>query len=115
MNQALLPIPGYGEQASLPGLDIAGPPRLLYRQPPLMSLLGDEPAEPLVIRGQMILGGPEQPELAELPVPAMQLSLLPDPPLWELDPGPPPAVLRRGRLSRRRARSGTTAGQQSLF
>jgi len=115
MNQALLPIPGYADQRTLPGLDVAGQ-RLAYRQPPLMSLVDDDPRPPLlpVIPGQMVLGGPEQRELTEVPLPAIQMSLLPDPPLWELDPGPPPAVLR-GRLSRRRSRSGITAGQQSLF
>ena len=113
MIQAILPIPGYFEQTSLPGL-----PEISLRQRPLLFLLGEELPEsprPSYIPGQMVLGGPEQPELAELPLSAVQLSLLPDPPLWELDPGPPPAVLRGGRLSRRRARSGITAGQQGLF
>lgn len=112
MDQALLPLPGYGEQNSLPGLGIGG-----YRQPPLMSLMNDEPTPPgpPVLPGQLVLGAPEQPELTEASPPPVQLSLLPDPPPWELDPGPAPAALKGGRLSRRRARTGVTPGQTQLF
>jgi uncharacterized protein (TIGR00369 family) len=53
--------------------------------------------------------------LKESPPAPAQLSLLPDPPVWEADPPAPPASLPSGRLARRRRRASITPGQTSLF
>ena len=97
-----------GVQESLPDL---GPARgvLPPIEPPAAG-----PVPALVISGQLSLG-PAQQELMPQPAPARQLALLADPPLWEMDPDPPSAQARPGRLDRKRRRLGISPGQQCLF
>ncbi|MGH2773014.1 MAG: hypothetical protein ACRDIU_07765 [Actinomycetota bacterium] len=97
-----------GVQETLPDLGPA-PGVLPPTEPPAPG-----PGVPLVISGQLSFG-PAQQELSPQQAPARQLALLPDPPLWEMDPGPPPAPVRAGRLDRKRRRRGISPGQQSLF
>lgn len=116
------------EQQHLPGLDRAGQ-NLKGRRPlmrrdspaqlPLLVPVTDRdpdwsPTRPPAIHGQLTLG-PQQMTLDENhPVP-QQLALLPEPPPWEMPDNAPATKSQKGRLSRRRNRSGISPGQTSFF
>lgn len=77
----------------------------------------DERQESQVCEGQLSFG-PQQGILSEAPRDPEQLALLPPPPPWDEDPGPPPAAWKprkKGRMAKKRARTGTSAGQTALF
>lgn len=116
------------EQQHLPGLDRAG--QILKGRRPLMRR--DSPAQlPLMVPvtsrdpdwsptrppslvGQLTLG-PQQLTLEETRPSPQQLALLPEPPPWEMPDTAPSIRSAKGRLSRRRSRSGISPGQTSLF
>jgi hypothetical protein len=114
-------------QSSIPGLEDAGrkPRRRAPEanqgplQNPLMVAARDEddlPEWPLhpVSPDQLTLETNQDPlpEAEEQPV---QLSLLPDPALWETPEADDPPKPTKGRLARKRARRGISPGQRSLF
>lgn len=70
-----------------------------------------------IVPGQLSFG-PQQGVLSEAELPPQQLALLPDPPPWEQDPGPPPlgrAGFKQGRMAKKHSRMGTSPGQVALF
>lgn len=113
--------PGYPVQTSLTGLGgVAQPPLPGLPepiQPPLMALVSEEEEEAARIEpmtGQLTFG-PQQTVLTEAEASPVQLSMLPDPPIWESDG---PSVTRKrpeGRLGRKRTKAGIGPGQTSLF
>ena len=116
------------EQQHLPGMDRAGqalkgrPPLMRRDSPaqlPLMVPVSDRdpdwsPTKPPTIHGQLTLG-PQQMTLDENQPGPQQLALLPDPPPWEMPDKAPAIKPQKGRLSRRRNRSGISPGQTSFF
>lgn len=125
MDQAAMFSPA--EQDSLPGMGDAGR-KVKGRRPsvrrdspaqiPLMAPVYDELPEwrmsPYVPPPSQLTLGAEQMMLSDVEPAPVQLSLFPDPPLWEGDP-PAPAAPRRGRLARRRGKLGISPGQRTLF
>ncbi|MCA1841566.1 MAG: hypothetical protein LC723_14925 [Actinobacteria bacterium] len=111
------------EQASLPGmaparLDHSQPPPD-HSQPPLMGLVSEVPSQwpPARVEvgiNQMNLLA-DQSVLVAQEVQPQQLALLEDPPLWEQEPAPIQRKPSPGRLARKRARAGISAGQGTLF
>lgn len=94
-------------QDAIPGLAAA-------HQPPLMVQVPDlAPADP--DPNQAALFGPTQPELKELPPQPQQLSMLPEPAIWEEAVSAGTPSLRKGRLAKRRTRAGISPGQTSFF
>lgn len=114
-------------QESIPGVEPGG----RFIQLPLVAVVGapiahspalnnessfDESFDgPAAVSPGQLSFGPNQMVLEESPSVPVQLSLLPDPPVWEADPPAPPALLPPGRLARRRRRASITPGQTSLF
>lgn len=119
MNQDQTRLPIDPEQPPLPGLEGAA-------QPPLMARVRDElpewPLRPFVVEVEVgpdqLSMGPNQQSLSDVEPEAVQLSMLPDPPPWEMpEEGPvtPTPSGRTGRLSKRRNKRGISPGQRSLF
>lgn len=108
-------------QDPLPGVPAARPPS--RRRPnvdgpaqiPLLVAVRDElPDWPLRVNPDQLSFGARQGSIEEVEPAAVQLSMLPPPPIWEEEISPRrPAP--SGRLARRRSKRGISPGQQSLF
>jgi hypothetical protein len=100
------------EQFNLPGLS-AFSTSVEWTINPYVA---EEPVPGRIVPGPGQLHfGPSQEPLAELPRVAVQLPLVPDPPVWEAEPHPPAPRRRKGRLARKRGNLGLSPGQMSLF
>lgn len=112
MSQDQTRLPIDPEQPPLPGIEGAA-------QPPLMARVRDElpewPLRPFEVGRDQLTLGPNQQSLSDVEPEPVQLSMLPDPPPWEMGEEPPTPPVRAGRLGRRRIKRGISPGQRSLF
>lgn len=100
-----------GEQPPLPGLEDAAVQLPLAA--PVRETLPDWPLGPHPPSPAQLQFGPNQMVFSEVEPDPQQLSLLPDPPPWELPDHPRPAGSTRRRSRHRPPR--ISPGQRSLF
>lgn len=100
------PLPIWSEQRALPGIRAAVTE---VRSP----AVAEDPV-PAPVPDQLCFGT-EQPVLAPAPLPARQLPLVADPPLWEAEPAQPSPANHRRERTRRLKSNALSPGQMSLF